>query len=643
MNRRAQRFQLLCFFLLSMPFSLFSQQLVVTNTVQNSGEYDDNVINFEVQQLNSLPENYRFFWHFGDGTYYDSSSGATGRSVQHTYPVNTGLVIYDDVYVEVTKLYDENDPPKRLTIGGSNKPLKINCTTCTNPVESIPSEPIDIETNRSIVSGDMITFILPYNISCEKRESFQNSSIYFEYDILEFDEEGFSPAPDAIVFNSTKKRCVWNLSSLQANSGQSNNSVYGNIFVKLIAKPDLTIGSNVHIIAGIDGMGDCPSGDKNIDGETVRNSHDPNGLTSTSGFVCPVDATPTIEYEIKFENFGDGPASTVIIKDIIPEIYDINSIQTIWPIYASNKVPPHTINGQEVQWILTGDWLSEKDGFLRGRAEPGFEIDFPEERTKGKLIFTIAYKGNSFIPEKCEAIVNQAEIIFDCNPPFYTNPHILDFPCADTTLCPSCERHTHMGSVAPIIVNSGDVINTAQIIAQLPLGLQDVLNNNYQSFRWYPNIEITDDAMLAPNITATRTMEYYLAAFNYDPVSPLDTCVKEIIKFPIQIDCDLGIDARIKCTIFGGMKIVAKATGNYSDQNALIWNNCSSGRCYVEKFENRLSQDSFLITLTDPLTNCSVYKKVEVKCNNSGLNIAGIIGIATSLIIITGLLLRRKK
>ena len=662
MHQKIQRFKLFVLFLLATSSPGFSQQLEIINSdyVQGSGVVDRNVVTFElsdfIQYYGGSTQNYSFFWHFGDGTYKIVEADGSKQTMVHTYDMGDNASrVYDDIYVAITKIYSEDDPPIRRTYfggideEGNTGALTLSCAEreCENPIASEPESPISIETNRDIVPGFEVTFIVSFNVTCEGNKL--DGFVYFDYNPNEFtiDAVSYDDIYTTEQISTNKFRLKWDLDAM--------GLFFGNIFVTATASEDLIEGQEVDIESGIiDGVF-CESETLELDSTEVVLSHDPNGLTSPSDYLCMGDFGTFVQYEINFENFGDGPAKTVIIKDIIPEIFDASTITTLFPLSQSNSVPPHTVNGKEVIWTLTDDWLSHEDGLLRGTGEDGYRVDFSEERTKGKLIFTIKYNGG-FTPSMCEAIVNQAEIIFDCNPPFYTNPHFLDFSCTDYVLCPSCERNLHMEKVLPIVVQPGDAIHTGQIIANLPLGLKNKLENHYQSFRWYPDTLVSDDEILAPKIKAGKTMDYYLTAYEYSPIAnPQSTtttlspspCRKEIIKFPVQIGCDLGIDATVSCLTNGGVKIEATATGTYIDESALIWQNCSTGSQFMEKFKDGLQQDSFLITLTDRLTNCSVYHKVAIDCNNptNSPSIGGwIAGVGASIVaILAGLFLRRKR
>ena len=292
----------------------------------------------------------------------------------------------------------------------------------------------------------------------------------------------------------------------------------------------------------------------------------------------------------------------------------MNTIELVYPPAAIGRDSINfRVDGQLATWVLSGKFLNaftNKAGLLHGTAERLFGLPYPEEFTRDEVIFTIQYK-DDFQPEPCDAIINQAEIIFDCNNAYYTNPHILDFSCDDSNnSCYVCNKT--VTSLSPEFWPS-----TAESVVRMD-SIFDILIEMSQdeslasSFRWYPP-PLSGENTLTPEIVFTKNIDYYLVLSNA-AAGASGKCTKEIITFPIRVDCDLQINTNINCDTAGVKWLEANVTSDNLYLNNLSWQDCSEGTSFNLEITN-YSQDSILLSVVDRVSNCYTIVKVGTECD----------------------------
>ena len=588
----------------------------------NEMTVNTNSIIFEIKdfkQYFSEPEGeYLFFLHCGDGRYEELSDTSSVVNIPHIYGINwqNYPAEYGNIYVEITKLYSENDPPLRFyfndTTPGSGNKLKIHCNPdYANCVQSLPflvQKEVSISANRDIVPGHDITFIIGYQVRCANNQG----EIVFEFDSSAFKINSYSLdefATEDRGQSIDRSRIIWDAHQLKENS-----EFRGFLFVRATADTNLTelLNNTLLITATIEGETCEQTTDILADAE-VKRSHDPNDLDSEFDFSCLDIDQPVVKYIIQFQNTGEGPAYEVVIKDIIPEVYNIDSIKMISPpwIIGSDTLK-YEVNGREVIWRLDSLFLNKGLGKLMGTGETGYGVSIPNELTKDKLIFTIPYL-EGFQPKQCEAIINQAEIIFDCNESYFTNPHIFDFGCDNVgDSCQVCDKT--FVKLPPVIRpenNKGFLMNEL-----FPI-LNSIIDSNKEEteyhFRWYPPVYIDRTDILIPVISAIKNIDYHLVISK----KSLTECSKQIITFPIRVECNLQIESNIECNFSGEKWLEATVTGDTYLDN-IIWQDCSRGASFIKEFTD-YSQDSVLLSVVDPITNCHSSIKMSLDCSEAGI------------------------
>jgi uncharacterized repeat protein (TIGR01451 family) len=140
--------------------------------------------------------------------------------------------------------------------------------------------------------------------------------------------------------------------------------------------------------------------------EDVRASFDPNEKSVVpSGTVLRTDP---LRYQVDFQNLGTAEATFVIVRDVIDENLDLESLSS----GAGSHPYLFAVNGRELTWVFPS-------------------IDLPpasqdNEGSQGFLTFTA--RPIAAVPD-CEMIRNSAAITFDFNVPVITNEVLSDIAC----------------------------------------------------------------------------------------------------------------------------------------------------------------------------------------------------------------------
>jgi uncharacterized repeat protein (TIGR01451 family) len=142
-----------------------------------------------------------------------------------------------------------------------------------------------------------------------------------------------------------------------------------------------------------------------FDCREVRGSFDPNLKsaipTGVEIFQHNIEANRPIQYTIDFQNTGTDTAFRVLLRDVLPSNLDMTSFQ---PVIASH---PNT-------WEIRGNTL---EVLFQPIALPDSNANQPASH--GFFSFSINQKPN--LPDGTVFYNQYAEIVFDFNPPIYTN------------------------------------------------------------------------------------------------------------------------------------------------------------------------------------------------------------------------------
>ena len=618
MNTYAFQRSFLIVLLLFVSHVFWGQNININQSASNAAEVEFKIDGITDTNLVNGTD-FRIYWQFGDGHFADyriyiadSLDNNTVISYTHKFerPGN-----FEDVFLEVARLYSEDHPPKRFHFSRPSSPVVINCTLpCEH--QSIPRPPSDstlkLQTNRNIVPGDSITFIITYDsIPCGSSE-LNRLTFSFTPNALEI----ATVIPDPITPITNSSPIKWSI--------PKDDKPADRVFISAKISDQLNEGDFLDFFAHLElykSLTDiCETRDASIEKVKAVRSHDPNDLDSPSNYLSCDTEDELVEYTVRFQNIGNGPATRIEIRDIIPTgVFLLNdtSINIIHPVSDIISLDYTIVNDHEVRWVIEGDLLKGPDD-LRGTGESGFGSSIFESETIDSLVFTIPFRPD-FDPNQCDAVINRAEIIFDCNPSIFTNPHILRFGCLDTINFPVDTCFFCGDSVildyTPLTHNGVDTLSYNDLIGVLPVppSISAVPSQSY--YRWYPPAGITSSNTIPnPEFLPTRSTDYYRIR-TYD-------CGKEITKIPIIVECELHLDHEIDCNPLNGEITVTVTASGSSNPSNLVW--ADEGGCIINpdttytKIFKTPSSDEFVITVTDRANNCNETLRIKLGCRPIG-------------------------
>ncbi|MEM9916826.1 MAG: hypothetical protein AAF990_01945 [Bacteroidota bacterium] len=575
---------------------------------------------FELQGFNNNPTYaqqsfFEIFWYFGDGTHAKQFFVNNGGnpSITHSYNSNhyTGNNILSP-YAEVTVLaYEEIEPPERfLPPTGNNF---INCSNC-QPNVLPPSNNSSIYTNREAVPGHRITYIINPSFSCAASN---NATVIFEYN----SNEMFLEQVVNIDAYSTKHNAN-NLSSSNPLSWQYNLSDPNPrpIFIRMQMISDITEGSMVQASVKIQYDGATCQEEKFTISKMVRNSHDPNALQSDQQLVCyyaaPEDAPPKkVRYRIVFQNQGNQAADSVMIYNRIPDpfVATTETIDVVYPLSQNGEPPATNYNPRtgEFYWKLK-DYFLRGNQDLRGEQENGVDISETIDSLVYVVNFKDPYKTQFFnnpatgLDERfasCDAIVNEAEIIFDSNPPILTNAFQSNISCQIDS-CSNCATYYILADTSWKFAATDSF--------ELKASDYFLPEYDYLQFRWYPSAGMSNARKRRPKVSPAKNTNYFLVLSQRD-----NSCERVVIQFPVFFPCN----QKIFPTVFidpatGDRTVCASVSGNLQNWK---WQDGEHKSSFKETQISQTQAD-FYLSVLDTTTGCHQSRRVAL---NQGIPTSG--------------------
>ncbi|MEO1518466.1 MAG: hypothetical protein AAFV95_25840 [Bacteroidota bacterium] len=195
------------------------------------------------------------------------------------------------------------------------------------------------------------------------------------------------------------------------------------------------------------------------------------------------------------------------------------------------------------------------------------------------------------------AVVSEAEIIFDANPPILTNLDVMGVACQSSQRCDEF-RDEFLRHDTLFLANHGD--NIQLDTSGIPFDFGD-----YEHFYWYPSIGLSDSTKLDPVVTAEKNTNYYLVLHDYDGGGS-----RLIIQFPIFFQSNLFFTDEVCIENGGFRKITATANNQY------LWQNGQFGNSFVQSNLDSL-QPSFFLSVFDTLTGNYSYRRLQLYKDNS--------------------------
>ncbi|MBK7407096.1 MAG: hypothetical protein IPJ40_02850 [Saprospirales bacterium] len=496
---------------------------------------------------NGVPKDsaqYSYFWFFDDGSYEIT----TVNSVSHTFqgPGGSSGMNNRNVQVEVTKLYEKGDKPTRAFTS-----VPINSIDEIQEPKSMAT-PLTLIPNRTPVPGDSITYVVSYGMPCEGPKDPTYIEISFDSDKLTYDDTKTRNFHSETITDLTGGKIRIQLS----NSSLPNNlarRVFLTFEVKSTVQEEETVGIDGEIFFAEEQT--CPAGTVSATAVAAL-SHDPNYIVANQKSLCaPVATGDKMTYTIHFQNIGAGTANEVVVRTYLPLFFSTSSVQTVYPAGMTNPTP---VNNREIVWNLSGTLLKGGSG-LKGTGDPDYGTLFGEEATMDSIQFVVEFddayfQAHSMDFDPCLAIINRAEITFDCNPPIFTNFYHAEIACPGSVVGGTC--------TCAIIADSA---YTSATYSGTPILLGNP--SSAPGAIWYPPVFISDPFATNPTVSPPRAMDYMAVVRGAG-------CSYELFRFPVEVDCDLSISTKLKfrdCATGVKATIEAKAITSANAAN-LVWN-----------------------------------------------------------------------
>lgn len=443
--------------------SLFSQTSKDTITRKASIGFDKkgNSVSFKPEtppliQIAGAPvANYSYFWEFGDGSYSKEKEPKKVYKKQGGYKVN----------LAVTNNYDNGKPPK-------TRPKTIAISEITDPnhdnIASIEAfEGYRIFNNREPVPEEEMVVVVSYQnlldyVSNGKLYLFYNEKEFKNknFDLLEYrahngekeiinkeiafaEESNDSKLHTASNQNSPKYLSILNPDdeNLEQTLAESealfrnfnilefdamNPKETRNVFFTFKTTPEMIKDTSATVkMRGIyvPDRNYKTHKKKTLEMEIVT-SHDPNKMSSNGLFMnYRLVRFKTLNFKIRFQNDGEGPARTIRLETDVPEMFDKKTLKIVdmypkCPICPKNEV----VNYSCLDTIVKKDQLHFvfKNIYLPGSTQKNVT---EKDSTKGFVKYSMKF-AEDFHKIKTKS---RTAIIFDKNEPVITNYAVTRF------------------------------------------------------------------------------------------------------------------------------------------------------------------------------------------------------------------------
>ena len=402
-----------------------------------------------IQVSGAPPASYSYFWEMGDGSYSKEKEPKKVYKKKGTYKIN----------LSVTNNYDNGKPP--TTRPETVSIDEITDTNFQNIASLKDTVSMELFANRDPIPEQDIVVILSYQ---NKLNYVANGKLYLFYNDKEFKNKNFDLVETRTHFNEkeiieTAVASVEDYNNSYENVASANEyPSFKNNFLLDDENLDMTLLESKSLfsdtkILEFDGME--PSETRNIffsfkttpemlkdTSATVKmrgvyvpdrsykthkkktyemeivTSHDPNKMSSNATLInYRLVKFRTINFKTRFQNNGEGPASTIKLETDIPDMFDKKTLK----IVANYPKCPICPKGENVTYSCL-DTIVKKDQIhfvFRNIYLPGSEQKNVKERdsTKGFVKYSLKF-GNNFHKIKTKS---KTAIIFDKNEPVITN------------------------------------------------------------------------------------------------------------------------------------------------------------------------------------------------------------------------------
>jgi PKD repeat protein len=399
---------------------------------------------------------YSHYWEFGDGNF------STKEEPNHSYKKPGEY----EVKLWATNNYDSGKTP-------STRPLKVKSNdkadTSQNEIQ-LMEDVVLLKRNREPLPDEEFVVILSYK---NDKDYVTNGKIYFYYNEKEFKNDNFElvetrnyhnenieeissdlvynkgfdihnsayASIENIIYSTTKFQDTTIRKNLAVSMEESkqkfkkgktitfnnmNPNEQRNVFFTLKTTPEMIKDTSAILKVRSIYVPDSSYENhkiKDMEMEIVT-SHDPNKMSTNGLFInYRLVRIKRVKFKTRFQNNGEGPATTIRLETDVPDMYDKKTLQ-IEGMYPECPICP---KNQEVRYSCLDTIVAQKQIIFtfKNIYLPGSEQKNVTEKdsTKGFVKYSLKF-GKDFHKENTKS---KTAIIFDKNDPIITNYSVTRF------------------------------------------------------------------------------------------------------------------------------------------------------------------------------------------------------------------------
>lgn len=540
---------------------------------------------------------WRVFFSLGDGRFW---LGTLNDFKAQRFALNTVTGAHS-MFAEYAAAYDDSNDPK-MTVR--------NNTTGTTPeitaadplylqIQNGANRLVKIQSTTNPVPGKNLIYLITYQgISTGAYSSASKLSLDFQFnsDILQY-QSAETFGGETITNSSTSGVGKLNISTTNKPGNNNQRTVF--LFFK-VADNAVVTGSpmnpapTVQYNAILTGNASPIDADNSLSAQALTSVIDPSYKIILDSLWSYDDSSNRYysDYKILIQNEGTRRVDKITVEDILDPLYDSIAFtpsavskpqdQDSNPMAA--KFPPKLDPGpvKNNRHYCYIDYIN-----LRGLREPDFGRTFTEKETKTSLFLRCFVKKgiNPLEQYPCNAVCNQANVYFECNPKHKTNLSIKPIPCnPNNGKCASVSDSIILTQVPA----NGQPLLPADKIKQLN-------EEGYSNYKWYPALGLSDAFVLNPNYTIADQEEYTLVA------SAAKSCKQKILHVKLPL-CKLGFEVKEICD-HGVLYLEATAQNYSGNGQQLRWNNCRYGP--TNKFQIYPNTNQYYYLGVSDTTGCT--------------------------------------
>lgn len=409
-----------------------------------------------MQKAGARPAYWEYFWEFGDGSF------SRAENPVHTY-TRPGDYIAS---LDATAHYDDGKKPqkKKRTIASSGSSGTMAGTTLPDVFDAGARQAIAMASNSQPKAGEELTCVISYRNNSAvatngrlhlffNERSFPVSHFTYVEGRTHFGETvdplisqalplyespaanwvalspqmltgvatalSADPPPASIIQTMLdnargryREEHAWHFTELEAGEKR-------NLFVSLAGTANMIKDTSafIHLEAIFAPDDPAVAPERYVMEVEIVASHDPNAIAVSDNRVnYRTLGNKKIAYQVRFQNNGEGPASTVEVKVEMPKGLDMARMRPLdW--YPKCPICPKTPTDRSCL-----DTTSTKDGLVftfRNIFLPGSKQKDVDNRDSTKGFVKYRIEADKDMPKL--SFKSRAKITFDKNPPIYTN------------------------------------------------------------------------------------------------------------------------------------------------------------------------------------------------------------------------------